>query len=103
MYSEMHIWRYNIKNYYIKHSQYWGVYRFQIDGQVFTSSYPCDGREQSSETNIFHSELNEIKITPNDTYPCDGKEHNLSINIFHSKRNEIKIMPNDTYTCDGRE
>ena len=39
MYSEMHIWCYNIKNYYMKHSQNWGVYSFQIDGQAFTSSY----------------------------------------------------------------
>ena len=42
MYSEMHIWRYNIKNYYMKHSQNWGVHRFQIDGQAFTSSYRVD-------------------------------------------------------------
>ena len=39
MYSEMHIWRYNIKNYYKKHTQNWGIHRFQIDGQDFTSSY----------------------------------------------------------------
>ena len=39
MYSEMHIWHYNIKNYYMKQSQDWGVHRFQIDGQAFTLSY----------------------------------------------------------------
>ena len=38
MYSEMHIWCYNIKKYYIKHSQNWDVYSFQIDGQAFISS-----------------------------------------------------------------
>ena len=39
MYSEMHIWCYNIKNYCMKHSKNWGVHGFQIDGQAFTSSY----------------------------------------------------------------
>ena len=39
MYSEMHIWCYNIKNCYMKHSQNWSVYSFQIDAQAFTSSY----------------------------------------------------------------
>ena len=39
MYSEMHIWCYNIKNYCMKHSKKWGVHSFQIDGQAFTSSY----------------------------------------------------------------
>ena len=39
MYSEMHIWCYNIKNYYMKYIQNWGVYSFQVDCQAFTSSY----------------------------------------------------------------
>ena len=39
MYSEMHILCYNIKKYYMKYSQNWGVHSYQIDGQAFTSSY----------------------------------------------------------------
>ena len=39
MYSEMHLWCYNIKNYYMKHSKKWDVHCFQIDGQAFTSLY----------------------------------------------------------------
>ena len=39
MYSEMHIWCYNIKNYNMKYSQNWGVHSFQIDSQAFTSFY----------------------------------------------------------------
>ena len=39
MYSEMHIWCYNTKNYCIKHTKKWDVKSFQIDGQAFTSSY----------------------------------------------------------------
>ena len=39
MYSEMHIWCYNIKKYCMKHGKKWGVHSFQIDGQAFTSSY----------------------------------------------------------------
>ena len=38
----MHIWCYNIKHYYMKHSQNWGVHSFQIDGQASTSSYLKD-------------------------------------------------------------
>ena len=43
MYSEMHLWCYNINNYCMKHSKKWGVHSFQIDGQAFTSSYWVTG------------------------------------------------------------
>ena len=68
MYIEMQILQYNIKNCYMKHSQNWGVHRFQIDGQAFTSSYVntyrSDFNFQSSfgilVTNLFHP-FNEYK------------------------------------------
>ena len=51
MYSEMQIWCYNIKNYYMKQSKKWGFHSFQIDGQAFTSSYTLhkEGREVTKD------------------------------------------------------